>query len=197
MSDAQLLQSPQDLASLFRCILGCFSKPAVPVKLTTPTDAPAALWPSSAAIGLTLFDYQTPVWLSVTLDTHPVRKFIRFHTGAAITAKSNEAIFAVMTMDEANMDWPQFNLGSHAYPDRSTTVIVQVPSFSEGAPVHVSGPGLKEPVALQVATASAGFWKRVQKNNNLFPIGLDIILVSETHIAALPRSSRLALPEFA
>jgi alpha-D-ribose 1-methylphosphonate 5-triphosphate synthase subunit PhnH len=189
MSDAHLLQSPQDLALLFRSILGCFSKPAIAAKLTTPSDAPLPLLPSTAALALTLFDYQTPVWLSAELNTDAVRKFIRFHTGAAITAKVGEAGFAIMTTDEANSDWPQFNLGTHTYPDRSTTVIVQVSSFSEGVSVQVSGPGLQAPVSLQVESASADFWKRVQNSHNQFPIGLDVILASPQHMVALPRSS--------
>jgi alpha-D-ribose 1-methylphosphonate 5-triphosphate synthase subunit PhnH len=195
MSEAQLLQSPQDLALLFRSILACFSKPAVAAKLTTPSDAPSPLLPSTAALALTLFDYQTPVWLSPGLNTEVVRKYIRFHTGATLTGNAGEAGFAVMTVEEANADWPQFNLGTHAYPDRSTTVIVQVPSFSSGLSVEVSGPGLKEPVFLRVEAASADFWKRIKVNNSLFPIGLDVILASTQQIAALPRSSRVDMLE--
>jgi alpha-D-ribose 1-methylphosphonate 5-triphosphate synthase subunit PhnH len=195
MSDVQLLQSPQDLALLFRSILGCFSKPAVAVKLTTPANAPPPLLPSTAAIALTLFDYQTPVWLSTSVNTDAVRKFIRFHTGATITTRADEAGFAIITLDEANADWPPFNMGTHAYPDRSTTLIVQIPSFCGGSPVQVSGPGLKESVSLCVEAAYADFWKRVQDNNSLFPIGLDVILASSHHIAALPRSSRVDMLE--
>jgi alpha-D-ribose 1-methylphosphonate 5-triphosphate synthase subunit PhnH len=94
-------------------------------------------------------------------------------------------------MNEANADWPQFNFGTDSYPDRSTTVIVQVKSFSEGSTVQVSGPGLQAPVVLQVESASSDFWKRVQDSHSQFPIGLDVILASPQHMVALPRSSRI------
>jgi alpha-D-ribose 1-methylphosphonate 5-triphosphate synthase subunit PhnH len=195
MSDAQLLQSPQDLALQFRSILGCFAKPAVPASIAAPTNAPLPLLPSTACLALTLFDYQTPVWLSATLNTDAVRKFIRFHTGAVITANVGEASFAIITMDEANVDWPDFNLGTHEYPDRSTSVIVQVSSFAGAPAIEVSGPGLKEPVSFQIEAASDDFWIRVQDNACLFPIGVDFIFSSPHQVAVLPRSSRIRVGE--
>ncbi len=197
MSDAQLLQSPQDLALQFRSILGCFAKPAVPANIATPTDTPLPMLPSTACLALTLFDYQTPVWLSAALNTDPVRKFIRFHTGAPVTANAHEAAFAIMIMEEANADWPDFNLGTHEYPDRSTSVIVQVPSFAGAPAIKVSGPGLKEPVSFQIEAAHADFWKRVQDNACLFPIGVDFIFSGPQQLAALPRSSRICVRETA
>jgi alpha-D-ribose 1-methylphosphonate 5-triphosphate synthase subunit PhnH len=195
MSDAQLLQSPQDLALQFRSILACFAKPAVPASIATTTNAPLPLLPSTACLVLTLFDYQTPVWLSAALNTDAVRKFIRFHTGAAITANVGEASFAIMTMDEANVDWPDFNLGTHEYPDRSTSVIVQVQSFTGYPAVEVSGPGLKDPVSFQLEAANADFWKRMQDNACLFPIGVDFVFSSPQQLAVLPRSSRIRFGE--
>lgn len=197
MSDTQTLQSPHDLALLFRGILGCFAKPGVPARLATPGDAPLPLLPGTAAIALTLFDYQTAVWLSPALNSDPVRKFIRFHTGAAITANAGDAVFAIMTSDEANAGLPDFSLGTHEYPDRSTTVILQVASFSNGRGVEVSGPGLKSPVSLQVEAANPVFWQNVRHNSTLFPVGLDFVFVSPAEVVALPRSSHINLMETA
>ncbi len=197
MSDVHILQSPQQLAVAFRAILGSFSKPAVPTSIVKVGSAPSPLLPSTAAIALTLFDYQTPIWLSAELNTDAVRKFLRFQTGAPLATDPATASFAIVTLAEAQTDWPGFNLGSHEYPDRSTTVILQVPSLTTGAAVRVSGPGLKDPVDFHVAGSTPGFWQHIQMNNSLFPIGNDFMFASPETIAALSRSARVAMLEHA
>ncbi len=197
MSEPHILQTPQNLATCFRTILSSFSKPAVPVAIAHMPDAPIPLLPTTAALALTLFDYQTPFWLSPDLNTDEVRKFLRFHTGAPLTLNPREASFAIITTTETARGWPDFNLGNHEYPDRSTTVIVQVPSFAAGEMVTVSGPGLEHPVSLAVVDATPHFWQHIQNNNSLFPIGNDFIFASAEAIAALPRSSLVQLMEHA
>lgn len=197
MSDVHILQSPQQLAVAFRSILRSFSKPAVPTSIVKVESAPPPLLPTTAAIGLTLFDYQTPIWLSAELNTDAVRKFLRFHTGAPLITDPAAASFAIITLAETQPEWPSFNPGSHEYPDRSATVIVQVPALTTGDAVRVSGPGLKDPVDFHVAGSTPDFWEHVQGNNSLFPIGNDFMFASPEAIAALPRSSAIATLEHA
>jgi alpha-D-ribose 1-methylphosphonate 5-triphosphate synthase subunit PhnH len=197
MSDVHILQSPQQLAVAFRSILRSFSKPAVPTTIVKVEGAPPPLFPTTAAIGLTLFDYQTPIWLSTDLNTDAVRKFLRFQTGAPLTADPTDATFAILTLAETQSEWPNFNLGSDEYPDRSTTVILQVSSLTTGDAVRVSGPGLKDPVDFHVAKSTPDFWQHIQMNNSLFPIGNDFMFASPDAMAALPRSSRIAMLEHA
>lgn len=197
MSDVQILQSPQQLAVVFRAILGSFSKPAVSTSIVKVQSAPSPLLPTTAAIALTLFDYQTPIWLSAELNTDAVRKFLRFQTGAPLTADPAAASFAIVALAETQNEWPNFNLGSHEYPDRSTTVILQVPSLTTGDAVRVSGPGLKDPVDFHVAKSTPDFWQHIQMNNSLFPIGNDFMFASPNVIAALPRSASIAMLELA
>ena len=188
MTDIQTLQSPAEAARLFRSILTAFSKPAVAVPLAACPAAPAPLLPAAAAILLSLCDYQTPVWLSPSLNAEAVRKFIRFHTGAPITDTAQDAVFAVLGVDEAKSFLDQFPLGTDEYPDRSATLILQTTNFDAGEDVTIKGPGLQHPVKFAVAGADGAFWQRVQGNALLFPVGLDFLFASDTAIAALPRS---------
>jgi alpha-D-ribose 1-methylphosphonate 5-triphosphate synthase subunit PhnH len=197
MSDVHILQSPQQLAVAFRSILRSFSKPAMPTTIVKVEGAPPPLFPTTAVIGLTLFDYQTPIWLSANLNTDAVRKFLRFQTGAPLTADPTAATFAILTLAETEAEWPNFNPGSHEYPDRSTSVILQVSSLTTGDAVRVLGPGLKDPVDFHVAKSTPNFWQHIQMNNSLFPIGNDFMFASPDAMAALPRSSRIAMLEHA
>jgi alpha-D-ribose 1-methylphosphonate 5-triphosphate synthase subunit PhnH len=197
MIDATILQSPAQAAHAFRVILASFSKPAVPVSIASAEDAPFPLFPAAATVLLTLADYQTPIWLSPELNQDAVRKYLRFHTGAPITSDTKNAAFAVLSSVETKTKIPDFNLGSHEYPDRSTTIVVQVPSFSTGDVIGVSGPGLNHPIKLMVDEAPRHLWQHIHNNNSLFPIGNDFILSSASQIVTLPRSSHITLAEAA
>jgi alpha-D-ribose 1-methylphosphonate 5-triphosphate synthase subunit PhnH len=195
MFDATYLQSPAQAAHAFRAILSSFSKPAVSLKIATADDAPLPLLPAAATVLLTLADYQTPIWLSPELNVDIVRKYLRFHTGAPITTAAQDATFALLTVEEATTFMPDFNLGDHEYPDRSTTVIMQVSDFAGGLTVAATGPGLEFPVNVNVAGPSDELWRHIQNNNSLFPIGNDFVFTSINEIMSLPRSSQIAMME--
>lgn len=193
MTDIQMLQSPTEAARLFRSILAAFSKPAVAVPLPVSPTVPVPLLPGAAAVLLSLCDYQTPVWLSPSLNTEAVRKFIRFHTGAPITDSALDAVFAVLGVDEAKFFLDQFPLGTDEYPDRSATLILQTASIDAGEDVTIKGPGLQHPVKLAVSGADASFWQQMQGNSLLFPVGLDFLFATQREIAALPRSMSVSI----
>jgi alpha-D-ribose 1-methylphosphonate 5-triphosphate synthase subunit PhnH len=195
MTDATFLQSPALSAHAFRAVLASFSTPATPVTIAAASDAPAPLLPVAATVVLTLADYKTPIWLSPTLNVDAVRKYLRFHTGAPLTTIAGEAAFALLTVEETHAGLPAFNLGTHEYPDRSTTLIVQVAGFSEGPKVSVSGPGLQHALVVRVAAASQHLWREVQNNNSLFPIGYDFMFASSNTLMSLPRSSLVEIME--
>ncbi len=89
--------------------------------------------------------------------------------------------------------WPldRFALGSNEYPDRSTTLILQVDSLSSGLAYELSGPGIDGAAVLQ-ATISANLFERLAVNATLFPRGIDVVLVHDDTIVAIPRTTRLA-----
>ena len=195
MTDVQTLQSPAEAARLFREILSAFATPATPVRLSRTPEAPKALHPASVALLLSLCDYQTPIWLAPGLDSTEARKFIRFHTGAPLARTAGEAAFAVAPADINAGSLDGFALGTHEYPDRSTTIILQTESLEGGAIAVIEGPGLKSPVSFAPTGTTAGLWQRLKDNAALVPIGFDVIFSSGQEIAALPRSMQISMAE--
>ena len=149
---------------------------------------PGALSAAAAAYLLTLADRDTPVWLASEFDRPEVRDFLRFHAGAPIVAQRADAVFAVLASGT-----PQplegFNLGTDAYPDRSATLIVDVPGLTGRTDAAVAWPGHRRPRrAVAVAGLADDFWQDWAANHGLFPCGVDIVFTAGTELCALPRS---------
>lgn len=195
MTDVTDFQSPAEAARFFRTILSSLATPATPKEVEGLPDAPAPLLATAAAVILSLADYQTPVWLSPSLNTESVRKFIRFHTGAPVTSDSRSASFAILEQTEVLEHINQFSVGSDEYPDRSTTLIIQADGAFASHQVEASGPGLSQTVSFGLAGTNKMFWERLQMNAALFPLGLDFLFATPRAVAGLPRSTKLALTE--
>jgi alpha-D-ribose 1-methylphosphonate 5-triphosphate synthase subunit PhnH len=141
-----------------------------------------------AAVLLALCDFETPVWLDAALlDSAGVRELLRFHTGARLVATPGEAAFAVISDPVRMPPLSAFAQGTADYPDRSTTLIIGVRSVSrEGW--RLEGPGIDGHVHFSAAPLPADFTDQVRANRAAFPRGVDVLLVAEGAIAALPRS---------
>ena len=169
---------PADSARAFRAIMQAMARPGTIHDLST--SAPEGLSPAAATTLLVLADPTTPVW------TRTGRDWLVFHTGAPITEDRSEATFAVGTWDDLMPldDWPT---GTPDYPDRSTTLIVEIPSL-DGPGTRLTGPGIDDEAHLPLPDAKA-----LAANAALYPLGVDLILTCGTRVAALPRSTRIDL----
>jgi alpha-D-ribose 1-methylphosphonate 5-triphosphate synthase subunit PhnH len=85
----------------------------------------------------------------------------------------------------------RFALGNNEYPDRSTTLILQVHSLTSGPAFELTGPGIDGAAVLQ-ATIPANLLDQLEINATLFPRGIDAVLVHDDAIIAIPRTTRLA-----
>src|SRR5690606_5504998 len=139
----------------------------------------------------TLFDFETAVWLDPTLRGGPAEGWLRFHTGCPLTEASDEAVFAVVTDPSTMPELGAFNMGDAKYPDRSTTLIIQIEALDGGAPVVIAGPGVKGERTIARRGLPAGCWKQLQANNAQFQFGVDVMLVAGPQLMALPRSTRV------
>lgn len=86
----------------------------------------------------------------------------------------------------------RFAFGSNEYPDRSTTLILQIESLTQGATYELRGPGIDGTATLQAAIQPADLFERLAINAALFPRGIDVVLVVDDAIVAIPRTTRLA-----
>jgi alpha-D-ribose 1-methylphosphonate 5-triphosphate synthase subunit PhnH len=197
MSDHVLSTTAIDSSYIFRTIMAAMSRPGRILAFLPPVTAPAPLLPGTAAMLLTLCDFQTPIYLVPELAGSAVTKYLRFHTGAPLTPNPADSSFAVLA---AGLDMPRladFPQGTHEYPDRSATLLIQVPQVSAGGHVALRGPGIESTIEVTVAGMDAGFWHELMRNRDGFPIGVDVVFISPDAICAFPRSTTVSLRETA
>ena len=113
--------------STFRSVMDAMARPGSVQRIEAAAGTPAAMMRGTAAIALTLFDHDTPLWLDASMSQTPdVAKWLKFHTGAPVIADSSICSFALIGDAGALPDLDRFSFGSNEYPDRSTTLILQV-----------------------------------------------------------------------
>lgn len=173
---------------VFRTCLDALSRPGLIRELDGMPAAPAPLLASSAAVILTLADFETTIWLDDDLmQSAGVEEYIRFHTGARRAASAAEADFVVVS-DAAKMARLNgFKSGTREFPDRSATLIVQVDQLLNAGLVF-TGPGVDGQVSFSTDPEIEDFAGQLIENRAAFPCGVDLIFVTETQMAALPRS---------
>jgi alpha-D-ribose 1-methylphosphonate 5-triphosphate synthase subunit PhnH len=176
---------------VFRAVMDAVARPGFPQSLAGVASAPAPLSPTAAAIALALTDYDTPIFLDAVLAAAPeVAAWLRFHTGAAVVAEPARAAFAFLADPAGAPPFEAFAPGTPEYPDRSTTLVLQVESFAAGACLTLTGPGIAGSRSFSAAPLPQDFAMRMRANRALFPRGVDLLLVTADQVAALPRSVR-------
>jgi alpha-D-ribose 1-methylphosphonate 5-triphosphate synthase subunit PhnH len=171
----------------FRALMDALARPGE-IRPIPAVTAPSPLLPTTAAILRSLADYETPIWLDARMANENLAvDWIRFHTGAPLTREAGEAHFAVIA-DAGDMpSFTNFAQGSAEYPDRSTTIIVQMDSFA-GETFTLAGPGIKTERIVTVGALPHDFPERWAANRALFPRGIDLVLVAGEQVVAFPRT---------
>ena len=182
--------------STFRSVMDAMARPGSVARIAAAVGTPAAMMRGSAAIALTLFDHDTPVWLDPAMSETPeVTKWLKFHCGAPVISDSSICHFALIGDPRSLSALDRFAFGSNEYPDRSTTLILQVESLIRGPTLELRGPGIDGSALLQAIIQPADLFERLAINAALFPRGIDVVLVHDDSIVAIPRTARLAAQE--
>ena len=167
-------------AHAFRALLEAMARPGQIFDVAGATP-PAPLSVAAGVALLTLTDDTTPLHLAGSHDTAQTRDWIAFHTGAPIVG-AEQAMFALGTWADLH-PLDRFAIGDPAWPDRSATLIVDMPELKpKGATLR--GPGIKDSAQLNLPETAAFI-----ANRALFPLGFDVILTAGPRLAALPRST--------
>ncbi|MGX1743878.1 phosphonate C-P lyase system protein PhnH [Bosea sp. NPDC055353] len=175
----------------FRALLAALSEPGRLQEVASEIAPPEGLATATATTLLTLADYETPVWLPEALRDGPAGAWLRFHCGAALVDDPTEAAFAVIdgAADEPKLS--AFNLGTDQFPDRSTTVIVQVAALEGGPALTLAGPGIPGTRTVTPQGLRPGFTDELRENGALYPLGVDVLLARGESLIGLPRSTQV------
>lgn len=174
----------------FRQILKAISHPGRVIPLEIKMKAPHPLYQTTAAVCLTLLDPETPLWM----DHHhssEIGEWLRFHCGCPMVDSPSAAIFGLISqrMEEGLID--QFHIGEDEFPERSATLLIQVAGFQKGAGRSFKGPGIKTEERLEVFGLPVTFWEAWHRNHQLYPLGIDVILISPSALVGLPRTTEV------
>jgi alpha-D-ribose 1-methylphosphonate 5-triphosphate synthase subunit PhnH len=179
----------QDAQITFRTILNAMARPGTVVSVGVHLTAPAPLTPAAAALGLILFDLETPLWTDMAPGSAAI-DWLRFHCAAPITADPRLCAFALITRPEHMPPLSGFDPGSDSRPERSTTLIIQVPGFDHGERFSLSGPGIESETHVTIAGLCRRFF-RERRQIPSFPCGIDMFFCCGGRLAALPRSTQV------
>lgn len=180
----------QDSQAVFRTVMMAMAMPGSIRDVPVAIDPPGALSQAATALALALCDFETPVWLDDRLASDPaVAQYLRFHTGATLVQNAAEAQFAFLAKGADLPSFDSFALGTLAYPDRSTTLVVEVETLADDGGWSLTGPGIAGRTQLRAGPLAADVIERLAENRSLFPRGIDLVFVCGSRLAALPRST--------
>ena len=113
--------------STFRSVMDAMARPGSVQRIAAIAGTPRPMMPGTAAIALTLFDHDTPLWLDPAMSATPdATKWLKFHTSAPVVTDPSVSAFALVADAASLPALDRFAFGTPEYPDRSTTLILQV-----------------------------------------------------------------------
>ncbi|OJF91319.1 phosphonate C-P lyase system protein PhnH [Pararhizobium antarcticum] len=181
--------------AVFRALMDGMARPGTVVAIDASAVPPEPMGRGAGAIALTLCDTDTPAWLTQTQAQSAVPAWLAFHTGAPVTDVKPEARFAFVEAGAMVPGFNQFALGTQDYPDRSTTLVIEIAALSGGPAMIGAGPGIKGEVEISPVGLPDIFLTLWNENRSVFPRGVDLVLVAGDAALCLPRTVKLRRKE--
>lgn len=172
---------PETQQKHFRLLLDVMSRPGHCHALeAVPEDGPVAL-----AVLASLLDAEVSL-----ADPHGLLRKQDWPMLQAQAASPDMADFILCNATVVPDFTPR--LGTLPNPEQSASLILVVKKLGQGDTcIKLTGPGIPECESL-VIDGIAGEWLRLREDwVSAFPMGVDIILLDEQRIAALPRSTHV------
>lgn len=176
---------------VFRTTLDALSQPGQPLPLDAAAQAPQAGHRAAALTLLALLDADCSLWLSPALRAADAGAWLRFHTGAHLVDDASQALFLWVARGDALPALDTLRQGSDKDPDQSATCVLEVEALDTDGPLRLQGPGIDGERRLGATGLPGGFAAQWAANHAGFPRGVDLLLATATHIAGLPRTTRL------
>lgn len=188
-----------DSQAAFHGSLAVLATPGAVVRLGAGLESLSGLHAAASALLLVLLDQDTRLWLSPGAAAGGAAASLKFHTGCSMAAFPHEADFGVVADVEELPPLESFSAGSKEYPERSATVVLQVPVMLESGWRHsevgwrLSGPGIHGETRLSVPALGEGFPAQWERNRARFPRGVDLYLSCGDRLCGLPRTTRIEI----
>ena len=185
-----------DAQIVFRQVMNALARPGTICSFEDCAMPPSPLLPKAGAIAATLFDADTTIWLDSNLrQEQALIDWLVFHTAANMVEQTFDANFAVVGEKASLPSLESFSQGTQEYPDRSTTVILQIDKLTDGSPLELTGPGIKNSRMISPQGLPSHFCEQWADNRARFPRGVDVLLVASEGIIGLPRTTIITKPE--
>lgn len=175
--------------SVFRTLMDCMARPGTVGRIAPAVLPPPPLGAMAGAVALTLCDQDTPVWLTPGLAGSALPAWLAFHAGAPVTDDRQTARFAFIEKAALLPSLSLFAQGTQDYPDRSTTIVVEIEAVEGGRPFRLTGPGIRDEAIVAPRGLPDLFAQMWSENRRAFPCGVDLVLAAGEEIACLPRTT--------
>jgi len=107
------------------------------------------------------------------------------------TATADQAQYVVMPGHQvADFEPASGTLDS---PEKGATLVLVAEEIKQGNGLSLSGPGIQSNQTLEVTGVDPQWWKRRMQWNCAFPLGVDVMLVTERSVVALPRTIKVSV----
>ncbi|ACK65049.1 phosphonate C-P lyase system protein PhnH [Rippkaea orientalis PCC 8801] len=168
---------------IFMALLNCMALPGKIVDLKDNLGSYSAL----LGVLATLLD-NTVTWSDEDeLVNHRDRTLL-----ATPLVPSNKAQFIVKNATIAPNNHFSPYLGELTSPEQGATLILQGNHLGKGnLKLQLSGPGIENTLTISLDQFDPEWFKQRYLWNKHFPLGVDMILVDQTQILALPRTTHL------
>ncbi len=181
---------------VFRALMDAMASPGRVIEIGNLAAAPSPISSVAASVAATLFDHDATVWCDKSITSSAAAiGWLKFHTGLELTSNPSDAQFALIGDLETMPSLESFAKGTSEYPDRSTTIILQIDGFNGQEELTLSGPGIKDTQGFAPSQLPKMFVDQWAANRGAFPRGIDLIFVGKGALAALPRTTRISKKE--
>nr|WP_321460466.1 phosphonate C-P lyase system protein PhnH [uncultured Vibrio sp.] len=161
---------------------------------------PQGVYKTSFSFLLTLLDTKSSLYLSEEYRIDSVTKNVAFHCNCSCDVSADKADFALM--NGANpIDFNQFNAGSARDPHQSTSLIIEIDKIASTkeesleTKLVLSGPGIQTEHAVSLKGLHSSFVDYLTHRTHAFPTGLDMFLMTEDKVMAIPRTTHVKIAE--
>lgn len=181
--------TPDEAQRLFRVCLDALSQPGriAPLDCEPIGDQyPAAVLPL-----LALTDLMTPV--GTLDDDDALLRELSVLTGAPVSGASDARW--VLATDGSVHRFRELNPGLALRPEQGAMVCLQVDALGTGPAYRLTGPGIDAATTLRVTGLPDGFVEARSELVDTPPSGVDFLLVGDQQIAAIPRTTAIALAD--